>query len=137
MQLCIYYNFSFTLFERRKVKVGVMCPTSKICNDFWPVDDCLRAGNTYFSDIFISFCPGLKFLRVTLSFLFALALKFSCFCPCPHFPHVLPQDFALALALHFALLNGQNRGQGQGQKLGTKHEGNGGKGKNKGKIINY
>ena len=52
------------------------------------------------------------------------------FCPCPHFPHVLPQDFALALALYFAHLIEQNGGQGQGQNLGAKHEGNGGKGKN-------
>ena len=53
-----------------------------------------------------------------------------CFCPCPHFLHVLSQDFALALALYFAHLIEQNRGQGQGQNLGAKHEGNGDKGKN-------
>ena len=53
-----------------------------------------------------------------------------CFCPCPHFPHVLSQVFALALALYFAHLIEQNGGQGQGQNLGAKHEGNGGKGKN-------
>ena len=53
-----------------------------------------------------------------------------CFCPCLHFPHVLSQDFALALALYFAHLIEQNRGQGQGQNLGAKHEGNGDKGKN-------
>ena len=42
----------------------------------------------------------------------------------------MSQVFALALALYFAHLIEQNGGQGQGQNLGTKHEGNGGKGKN-------
>ena len=35
----IHYNFFFHLLERRKVKVGVMCPNCKIYKDFWSVDD--------------------------------------------------------------------------------------------------
>ena len=38
------------------------------------------------------------------------------FCPCPHFPHVLPLMFALALALYIAMTrNGNWEGKGKGK----------------------
>jgi len=60
------------------------------------------------------------------------------FWPCPHFLLVLPSMVALALALSVAILCHDNiEGQGQGQTLLAKHGGNGGKGENEGKTINY
>ena len=43
-------------------------------------------------------------------------LQWCCFCPCPHFLHVLPSMFALALALSVAILcHGNIEGKGKGK----------------------
>ena len=123
--------------------IGVGCVLSSFC--LFPCPQ-----NSYFCPVLASgcrFCPCPHFRQV-LSSIFALALAHGNdifdpslvvpFLPLPPFPACFAINVCpcpCPLSCHF--VSWQYRGQGQGQTLLAKYGGNGGKGKNEGKTINY
>ena len=80
------------------------------CFVFFSQDCCLSSFCPFM------FCHQFLPLPLPLGLIFLPHLQWCRFCPCPHFLHVLPSMFALALALSVAIsCHGNIEGKGKGK----------------------